>query len=193
MKPISESIRPLQNMIEQKPQSGGLPSAAASSTLTKNERKEISKILFACFDSMNTFGKGPEAMENIIEAFMMVLNGYQFEKIEEAFKIYMRTQSDMPTPANIIRLIEPPVEKLSTSMYVNLKKIIEDSGYNIFISDAEKRFMAAYEDQELRKADVYLERNQKLKGKVDDEISYPARIQAENKALMEEFTRGTDD
>lgn len=40
----------------------------------------------------------------------MVLGRFSIEEVEAAFRVYMETQTTMPKPADIVKIIEPPVE-----------------------------------------------------------------------------------
>ena len=71
----------------------------------------LSKLLLISFDVLDTFGKEAEQLENINLAFQMYLEEYSYTQIERAFKQYMRTNSVLPKPSDIIRLIETPVAK----------------------------------------------------------------------------------
>ncbi len=73
------------------------------------------------------------------------------ESILYGLKVYSRSKNDIPAPADIIAIIDPPPppkERLSGAVYVALKKQIVD---NIFITPKEREYMAAYEKQELDK------------------------------------------
>lgn len=74
-------------------------------------RSKLSKLLLISFDVLDTFGKEAEQLENINLAFQMYLEEYSYNQIEGAFKQYMKTNSVMPKPSDIISLIESPVAK----------------------------------------------------------------------------------
>ena len=40
----------------------------------------------------------------------MVLGRFCIEEVEAAFRVYMETKTTMPKPADIVKIIEPPVE-----------------------------------------------------------------------------------
>lgn len=60
---------------------------------------------------MNVYGKEPEQLENIDKIFQMVLGDYKIEAIEKAFINYLKEKSEMPTPADIIKIIRKNVSK----------------------------------------------------------------------------------
>lgn len=84
-------------------------------------RQELSSFVAQCFEALKTYGKEPEQMVAVANMFQMVLADYPIDKIKAAFKTYLKTNSDMPAPADIVRLIErgnkPPLDR---AVYVAL-------------------------------------------------------------------------
>lgn len=85
-------------------------------------------MLSTLFNSQKTYGKQPEQLNATVKLFQMVLADYAWPDIEAAFKVYVKRSGEMPTPHDIVDLIErkglPPLER---SVYVNLcKKAAED-------------------------------------------------------------------
>lgn len=72
---------------------------------------KLSALLLICYDTLDTFGKEPEQLENASKLFAMVLADYSIQQIESAFKIYLKQNSVMPKPADIAKIIDPPKEK----------------------------------------------------------------------------------
>jgi hypothetical protein len=58
------------------------------------------------FDIFQTYGKQPEAIANMVQGFSMILHDHTDAEITEAFTLWMKTQSVLPTPANIFDLCE---------------------------------------------------------------------------------------
>lgn len=62
-------------------------------------------------------------MESINPLFQLVLADYPIAKIEKAFAFYLKFNSEMPTPADIVTIIErngrPPFDK---SVYIAVCK-----------------------------------------------------------------------
>lgn len=65
----------------------------------------------SCYESLNTYGKSPEQLEASIMLMQMILGRFDYETVREAFGVYLQNSSDMPRPADIIKIIEPPIEK----------------------------------------------------------------------------------
>lgn len=80
-------------------------------------------MIFQCFQSLNVYGKEPEALENVVSIFTLVLADYPMEKIRQAFGYYLKFNDQMPTPSAIVNIIErgnkPPLER---SVYIAISK-----------------------------------------------------------------------
>lgn len=66
----------------------------------------MAEILSQCFDVLKTYGKEPESLENMHRAFMFTLEDYSAQQIQKAFISHLKTSSEIPTPADIIKHIE---------------------------------------------------------------------------------------
>jgi len=109
---------------------------------------QLCSLVAQCFDSLNVYGKTTDQLENIAGAFQLVLGDYDIDTVSKAFAKHLRRSSTMPTPADIVNIIDPPPQKLSGAVYISLKKQLID---NIFTTDEERAYIAAYERQEMDK------------------------------------------
>lgn len=109
--------------IEQKPPSSAPQSQAVTLMSDPAGRKELATILFQCFQALKLYGKEPEALEAVVAMHQMVLADYPFGKIRDAFAFYLRTNTELPAPADIANIIErgnkPPFDK---AVYVAICK-----------------------------------------------------------------------
>jgi hypothetical protein len=75
------------------------------------------------YDTLRTYGKDAGQMENLTKMFRWALADYPYAKIKEAMVFYAKHYSEMPTPADIISIIErngkPPFDK---TVYVGLRQ-----------------------------------------------------------------------
>lgn len=98
-------------------------------------------MLAQCFDGLQLFGKTPEQLENVTALFMMVLADYSDEQISGAFRLWLKRESAMPTPADITQIIERGGRPaFSQSVYIRLEK----KGYDAR-SREEDQYMNDYE------------------------------------------------
>lgn len=114
-------------------------------------RRLVASTVEEFYNSMNNYGKTPDQLISIQKLFLWALGGFDVKTVLNAFGKYLYRGTTMPTPADIIAIIDPPAppkERLSGAVYVSLKKQIVD---NIFITPKEREYMAAYEKQELDK------------------------------------------
>lgn len=91
-----------------------------------------------------------DSLKAIKRGMVWVLGDYDIDLVEEAFKQYISRNNQMPTPADILNIIDPPKEKLSPVLYQQIKKKIADGGF--YLTDEEKNFLRKFEKQELDKA-----------------------------------------
>ena len=113
-------------------------------------------LLLICFDTLDTFGKEPEQLKNLEGAFQLVLGRFNIDDVEAAFRIYMEKYTVMPKPADIVKIIEPPVEPRKwckvTFLEIKRKKrenvftTLEEDQYCIDFVDAQ---VSAPEDEKL--------------------------------------------
>lgn len=75
----------------------------------------LADMILSAFEGLKTYGKDAEQIQSIVKLFMMTLADYDIERITAAFKMHCRISDEMPTPAEIIQLIErknkPPLQK----------------------------------------------------------------------------------
>lgn len=64
------------------------------------------EFMLICFDGLDTFGKTPGQLANAVKLFLLMLSKYPAVLIRFAFEKWVRTESKMPTPSEIINLIE---------------------------------------------------------------------------------------
>lgn len=79
----------------------------------------------------------------------MMLEDYPISKIKEAFKQYLRTSKDIPTPADIIGIIDPSTQPLSQAVYIRISN--KDHADR---SASDYEYLRAFERQEFKKLDA---------------------------------------
>lgn len=123
-----------------------------SEFLTKSEQAEVSLLVRQCFDVLDVYGKTPEQLTNIIKAFVLQLSEYPYAAIRDAFRQYLKRNSKMPTPADIVNIIDPPKEvwEPDWAAYVALKKRVQRDGYYPYGS--EREFLKRCDEYAVRRA-----------------------------------------
>ncbi len=109
---------------------------------------QLAALLAQCYDALKVYGKEPEQLGNLVKVFVLVLGEYDYPAIRVAFATYLKRHTDLPAPADIVKIIDPPPPVLSAAAYTALRKRIEEGYY----PDSEDRaFLRAFEAQEYAK------------------------------------------
>lgn len=122
-------------------------------------RKRLSNLLAMCYDSLNLFGKEPEQLVATTRLFHMILADYSIEVVEDAFKKYMKIHTNMPAPADIVNIIEPPAPKIEWPVYIELKRRIREG--RSYVTPEEKEFIRNCEDLAITRQKGEMEEYQK--------------------------------
>lgn len=109
---------------------------------------KLAAMLFQCFNTLKTYGKDPEQMRDTVALFQQVLGRFTTSQVALAFSKYLERNSEMPAPADIVNIIEPPRESLSAATYVSLQKKAYAGEY---LLSSEREFCEAFRKQEYAK------------------------------------------
>ena len=94
------------------------------------------------------YGEKAEDAESRDAGFQWMLGRFTIEQVRSAFRQYIERHTDLPVPANIINIIDPPRERLSAAVYIAYQKKACSGGW--LLSD-ERQFCRDYEAQEMDK------------------------------------------
>jgi hypothetical protein len=95
------------------------------------------------------YGKTSQELETLVEGFCWILADYPMPVILAALAEYVRREPDIPAPADLVRIINPPQPELSAAVYVQLKQRVSEGGW--LFAD-EREYCRAFESRELAKA-----------------------------------------
>lgn len=100
-------------------------------------------LITVCFDTLKTYGKTFEQLDSIIKLFELVLKEYDIKTIEEAFLRYVQSESEMPTPHDIIKIIDPSKNRLKwdSEVFKEIKRKMRDDCY---VSEDEIKYCNNY-------------------------------------------------
>ena len=56
------------------------------------------------------FGSSPGELEVLVDGFLWILGEYDCNRVFEAFKHYVMSNNDIPTPSDIVKIVEKPSE-----------------------------------------------------------------------------------
>ena len=113
-----------------------------------DDQAQLVVLLTQCYDALKVYGKEPEQLPNLIKMFILVLGEYDFATIRKAFTEYLKRRNEMPAPADIVNIIDPPPEPLSAATYVSLQKKAYSGEY---LMRDEREFCEAFRRQEFAK------------------------------------------
>lgn len=84
----------------------------------------MAAMVTTCFEALKVYGKTAEQLESVVGLFGLALADYPIAKIRAAFGVYIKRHTELPTPADIVQIIErdgkPPFER---SVYISISKI----------------------------------------------------------------------
>jgi hypothetical protein len=114
----------------------------------KDSQNQLTALLAQTHLLLKGYGERAEDAESRDAGFQWLLGRFTIEQVRSAFREYIERYADLPVPANIINLIEPPQEKLSAAVYIAYQKKACSGGW--LLSD-ERQFCRDYEAQEMEK------------------------------------------
>lgn len=118
----------------------------------QEQKVTLSRVIALTFDLQKQYGKTAEQLQNIVEGYSWAMQNYAVEDVIYGIKKYLLKHSDIPTPADIVKIIDPQPEpwKPDFSLYNRYKKLREEQG-PYALSQDEADYMAAYEEYNLGK------------------------------------------
>lgn len=95
-------------------------------------------------------GYGEKAEDALVRdaAFQWKLGRFTYSEVLHAFNEYTDRNADLPAPADIINIIDPPPEPLSAALYVTYRKRVAEGDY---LLPSQRAYCAAFEEQEKAK------------------------------------------
>lgn len=132
-------------------QSKNLLENGKSTPWKPEEKKSLAIVIGQAFDMQKQFGKTTGQLENIVNGFCWIMEPYPVEIVMRAFAQYIRERSDMPTPSDLVKIIDPQPPKpiYDKSLYITLKKIFDEQGPFGLQTD-EIEYIKCYEEQAIR-------------------------------------------
>lgn len=108
-----------------------------------SDRKRLALALGKICQLQRQYGKTEAELEVLVEGFCWILPDYTMEAILGAIQQFVRKRADIPTPADIEAILNPPLPKPDWAAYVALKKSIHEGAY--LLSD-ERKFLRECEE-----------------------------------------------
>lgn len=70
---------------------------------------------------MHVYGKTPEQLADMIAAFGLVLGDFNIDDVTDSFKEHLKRSNKMPTPADIVKLVEKRIIVRKHEVYRTMK------------------------------------------------------------------------
>jgi hypothetical protein len=130
----------------------------------KNEdcRKWMANILKQCTMLLRVYGLKPDQVKGLLDGFLWALEGYEAKDVGDAFHLYLKSHEAMPTPSNIIRIIEDKGGiRMNQTVYIELKRKSRE-GY--YMSREERAACEQFENESVKHHEPILDqfRNDRL-------------------------------
>lgn len=131
---------------------------------TPEEKKEITKVFTVLATIQKTYGKEINMRETLQAWEYLLADKYPAENVIAAMKAYMQQSNDIPTPADLIKIMTPEKPKITQAEFIYAQKQHALEGYPMhgyygqIIKDYEKQIgeetgvPSYYEILERRKA-----------------------------------------
>jgi hypothetical protein len=111
---------------------------------TNEEKTEILKAFTVLATIQKTYGREIDTKATL-QAWEYILGEYPANRVLKAMQLYMRQSSDIPSPADLIALMEAPKPKITQAEFIHAKEQWKLEGfpsysyYAVMVRDYEKQ------------------------------------------------------
>ncbi|TDE17686.1 hypothetical protein [Dyadobacter psychrotolerans] len=96
---------------------------------------------------LKKFGEASDVAEMRDMGFQMVLGDYPIDDVQRAFIQYLKTGKEIPTPADIVEILDPTVKPLCPRVYQSFVTRSKKGPFEL--TREEKAYIEHYENQQL--------------------------------------------
>lgn len=96
---------------------------------TNSEKTELAKLLAIMSVIQKSYGREID-IKMTINAWEYVIGEYRASQVLAATEAYMKKSNDIPSPADLIKIIEPPPAKITYAEYKHALERHAAGGYN---------------------------------------------------------------
>lgn len=118
--------------------------------MTGEDKARLAIALSQVCALQQAYGKTRAELETLVDGFCWAMEGYSMESIINALQHWVRglRKTTIPTPADLLNIIDPPKEPLTACVYMEIKKRSREGEY---IYPKERDYCDAFEAQEVAK------------------------------------------
>jgi len=101
---------------------------------------------------LKKYGEASDVAELRDAGFQWILGEYDIDSVRNAFVKYLKTNREIPTPSDIVSIIDPWTKPLCGRFYQKLlddKKQALREGRMFFYTDEEQEYIYRYEKQQI--------------------------------------------
>lgn len=96
---------------------------------------------------LKKFGEASDVAEMRDDGFQMVLGDYPIDDVKNAFIQYLKVGKEIPTPADIIEILDPTVKPLCPRTYQRFVNLSKEGEFSL--TNAERDYIYQYENQQM--------------------------------------------
>lgn len=94
------------------------------------DKAALAEVIGHLFDLQKQFGKTTGQLENVVAGFCWAMASYPAQEVIRGFGEYIKHHADMPTPSDIVKIIDPKPEKIvyDKQIYYKYQQILKEEG-----------------------------------------------------------------
>lgn len=128
----------------QKSQNGNSKQKDCVENMTlKSNKKELAKVFAKICSLQKQFGKTEAELKTLVDGFVWMLGDQPALKVFEAIKQYVLRNNDIPTPSDVMNIIDPPKEehKWCVVTFLDIKRRKREGQ---FVMDHEEQYCSDF-------------------------------------------------
>lgn len=111
-------------------------------------QNQMTDLLAQTYALLKKYGEKADQAELRDKGFQWILGDYPIKKIEIAFREYLKTGKDIPTPADILAILDPKTQPLCKEVYI---RIAQKRAKGENLDATEWAYVREYENREYKK------------------------------------------
>lgn len=145
MKTLKDLMPTRQNQVSN-PKASGLPTSIEK-TLNARSKQQLAELLSQICALQKVYGKTQDELEVLVEGFAWALAEYDMQQIVSAMRKYIIAHSDVPAPADIVKLIQKEIsDGYIDNLMISSKTLREWQAKGIPLSPAQKSRLGKEDD-----------------------------------------------
>lgn len=148
-----QNLTTQEHQLQRKPGSQrpiGLWTKFTAPQFSREEMESLTRALEKVCEFQKGYNKTPEQFADLLEGFIMILAEHKMEEIIEGLGIYVSNYSDIPSPNDILDVIDPQF-KPDRGIYDHLLHRRKINGLED-LSAREQKYMALCEQEKMKEA-----------------------------------------